>query len=141
MSAPTHLSHLRYPYSPQHKGKNMTPSDPTFPSSTSTLNDTGSRSTTYPASAAATSSDDLVNRVAQGAHHTIDQLAERAAPHVHRLQEGLTETEHMVQRRAAQAKEMAGEWTENLRGTVRQHPLTSVAAALAIGALLSRLSR
>jgi hypothetical protein len=36
---------------------------------------------------------------------------------------------------------MAGEWTENLRGTVRQHPLTSLAAALAAGVLLARLTR
>jgi ElaB/YqjD/DUF883 family membrane-anchored ribosome-binding protein len=85
--------------------------------------------------------DDLVQRVAQGAHQTIDSLAERAGPQVHRLQEGLHETEQMVRQRAEQAKEMAGEWTENLRGTVRQHPLTSLAAALAAGVLLARLTR
>ena len=42
--------------------------------------------------------------------------------------------------RADQARELSDEWTESLRTTVRENPLASVAAALAIGLLLAKLT-
>ncbi|EWS57208.1 hypothetical protein Y695_04897 [Hydrogenophaga sp. T4] len=33
------------------------------------------------------------------------------------------------------------EWAEALRGTVRRHPLSAVAAAMALGALIVRVRR
>ncbi len=95
----------------------------------------GDRSTN-PASA-----NDMVGRVAQGAHSTIDKIADRATPHVQRLQDGYHETEQLVHRNAEHAREKAHEWTDSLRGSVREHPLTAVATALAAGMLLARLSR
>lgn len=78
--------------------------------------------------------NDMFSRVVQGAHETIDRLADSAAPHVHRLQD-------TVSSRADQAREVSDEWAENLRSTVRENPLAAVAAALAVGVLIARLTR
>lgn len=84
---------------------------------------------------------DLMNRVVQGAHQTIDRLAEQAAPHVQRLQEGAHDANAALHNRAEQAREVGDEWAESLRCTVRQHPLAAVAAALAVGLLVAKLTR
>lgn len=83
------------------------------------------------------SGDDLMSRMVAGAHQTIDRLAESAAPAVERLQEAGDQ----VGARAGQLQDLGDEWTESLRDTVRQHPLTSVAVALAAGVLLARVMR
>lgn len=85
--------------------------------------------------------NDLLNRVVQGAHQTIDRLAETAAPHVQRLQEGMSSTGDALAQRADHMREVGDEWTENLRTTVRENPLASLATALALGMLISRLTR
>jgi ElaB/YqjD/DUF883 family membrane-anchored ribosome-binding protein len=84
--------------------------------------------------------NDVLNRVVQGAHETIDRLAESAAPHVHRLQDSVTGAADALQSRAGEAREIGSEWTDSLRSTVRENPLASVATALAIGLLLARLT-
>lgn len=85
--------------------------------------------------------NELVDRVAQGAHDTIDRVAESAAPHLQRLQQGLSEANQTLHERADQARQRGGEWRDELRGTVRQHPVAAVAAALAVGALIGRVMR
>jgi len=83
--------------------------------------------------------DDLIGRIAQSAHETIDRLAETAAPHVNRLQENLSgDALHM---RADEMRELRDEWAESLRCTVRENPLAAVGVALAVGVLIARLSR
>jgi ElaB/YqjD/DUF883 family membrane-anchored ribosome-binding protein len=77
---------------------------------------------------------DLLNRVVQGAHQTIDRLAETAAPHVDRLEHGMGSAGEGLHQRA-------DEWTDGLRTTVREHPLAAVGAALALGVLVARLAR
>jgi ElaB/YqjD/DUF883 family membrane-anchored ribosome-binding protein len=86
-------------------------------------------------------SDDLVHRVARGAHDTVDRLAAKAAPAVERWRTGASSATETLQQRAYRAKELGGEWTESLRGTVREHPLASLGIAAAVGMLLSRLTR
>jgi len=81
-----------------------------------------------------TTDGDVLSRVVRGAHDTLDRLAESAAPHVQRLQEG-------VGGRAAQVKEVGDEWAESLRCTVRDNPLAAVATALALGVLIARLTQ
>jgi len=82
--------------------------------------------------------DDLIGRIAQTAHETIDRLADTAAPHVSRLQESLSaDTLHQ---RADQMRDMRDEWAESLRATVRENPLAAVGVALAVGVLVARLS-
>jgi hypothetical protein len=64
-----------------------------------------------------------MDRVVQGAHQTIDRLADKAAPHVERVS---TSLHHNID----QARQVSDEWTESMRATVRE-----------VGMLISRLSR
>jgi len=89
----------------------------------------------------APSAPEAVNTMAQGAHETIDRLAEQVTPHVQRLQENMDSATEMLDERADQIREMADEWMQSLRSTVRENPLASVGAALALGLLVARLSR
>jgi ElaB/YqjD/DUF883 family membrane-anchored ribosome-binding protein len=95
---------------------------------------------TGPAAGPSATSDDLMRRVVQGAHATIDRLADTAAPAVSRLQEGVHVAGDKLHAGAEHARELGDEWTESLRTTVREHPLASVAVALAAGVLIARLS-
>lgn len=83
----------------------------------------------------------LTDRMAQGAHHTIDRLAETAAPHVERLGDAVSNASLRLKEQARHAREAGDEWAEGLRVTVRRNPLAAVASALAIGALISRFMR
>jgi ElaB/YqjD/DUF883 family membrane-anchored ribosome-binding protein len=83
----------------------------------------------------------LTDRMAQGAHHTIDRLAETTAPHLQRLEEAVTGAGVQLKKQARQAREAGDEWAEGLRTGVRRNPLAAVAIALAMGALISRLTR
>ncbi|MBZ8142005.1 hypothetical protein CLD22_19120 [Rubrivivax gelatinosus] len=87
------------------------------------------------------SSDELLQRVVQGAHETIDRLAERAAPHVHRLQGGVHDASEKLHAKADALRETGHEWTDDLRDTVREHPIAAIATALAVGMLVARLTR
>ncbi len=73
---------------------------------------------------------DPLNRVVQGAHQTIDKLAQRAAPTVQRMQDS-----------AGRVRETGDEWIENLRSTVREKPIASLATALMFGMVVARLMR
>ena len=85
--------------------------------------------------------DELLNRVVQGAHQAIDRLADTVAPHVRRVQEGVSTANETLQQRADQVREKGDELSESLRTTVREHPLAAVATALAVGILVARLTR
>jgi len=91
--------------------------------------------------AGATYADDLIGRIAQGAHQAIDRLAEGAVPHVNRLQESMSGASASLQERTDRAREQADEWAESLRCTVRENPLASLGVALAVGLLVARLAR
>lgn len=66
---------------------------------------------------------DTLDHAVQGAHKAIDRLADTAVPKVR----------HLAQTGDA--------WTASLRSTVREQPLMAVAAAFALGALVSRITR
>ena len=91
--------------------------------------------------AGAAGGDELLQRVVQGAHETIDRLAERAAPHVQRLHSGVSGANESLHAKADEWRGKGDELTESLRDTVREHPLAAVATALAVGMLIARLSR
>lgn len=80
--------------------------------------------------ATASGDADPLNRVVQGAHQTIDKLAQRAAPTVQRMQDS-----------AGRVRETGDEWIENLRSTVREKPIASLATALMFGLVVARLMR
>jgi len=90
---------------------------------------------------AARDGGDMLSRVVQGAHQTIDRLADTAAPHVHKLQEGMSVAGDAVSERAVLARDVSEEWAESLRATVREHPLAAVFAALAVGMVVARVTR
>jgi ElaB/YqjD/DUF883 family membrane-anchored ribosome-binding protein len=87
------------------------------------------------------SDNDLFDRVVQGAHQAIDSLADSAAPHVQRLQQGMASASDTWQERADQARDMSGEWAETMRCAVRDNPLAAVGAALVAGVLIARLTQ
>ncbi len=82
----------------------------------------------------------VLNNVVEGAHKTIDRLAETAVPHVQRLQEGVASASGALNAGVGKAREVGDEWTQTLRCTVRENPLSAVAAALAVGMLFARLT-
>lgn len=72
-------------------------------------------------------------RVVRTAHQTIDRIAEVAVPQMQRLQDTVHDS-------AVHAREVGQEWTDSVRGTVREHPIAAVLTALAVGVLIARLS-
>jgi ElaB/YqjD/DUF883 family membrane-anchored ribosome-binding protein len=84
---------------------------------------------------------ELLTRVVKGAHETIDQIAERATPPLEQLAQGLSQTGEALHDKAEQWRTTGDEWAESLRGSVREHPLAALAAALAVGVVIARLAR
>lgn len=89
----------------------------------------------------AADASEMVSRVAEGAHATVDRLAEVATPAAQKIEATLSQASEAVHEQMHRAREAGDEWSESLRDTVREHPLTSVVVALAAGALIARLSR
>ncbi|WP_157522093.1 YqjD family protein [Mitsuaria sp. 7] len=98
----------------------------------------GIASSSAPSSTAAA---DLVNRVADKAHATIDRLATTAAPKAQQLQKSLEDTNELLHDRAERLRSTGNEWCDSLRTNVREHPLTAIGTALAVGLLIARLTR
>ncbi len=84
---------------------------------------------------------DLLEPLVQGAHAGIDRLAETAAPHVRRLQDGVSAATDTLRQTTDEIRQTGEVWTEELRITVREHPLASIAVATAVGWLIGRLAR
>lgn len=114
-----------------------------MPGASGALGVSASSNGTGHASALASSStpNDMLSKVVEKAHATIDRLAETAAPHVQRLSQGASSASEVLHDRAGQARELGDEWTQSLRNTVRENPLATVAAALALGVIIAKLSR
>ena len=91
-------------------------------------------------SAPTSGANDLLNRVVSGAHQTIDRLADTVAPHVQRMQDGVSTANQSLHARTDDMREMGDEWADSVRSTVRENPLAAVAAAVAIGILVAKLS-
>ena len=85
--------------------------------------------------------NELVSRVAQGVHETVDRLADKAAPVAQKLESTVAHANEALHDQMHRAREVGDEWSESLRGTVREHPLASLMVALAAGVLISRLTR
>jgi len=83
----------------------------------------------------------VLNNAVQGAHDTIDRLADRAAPAVRQLGESVAAVGETLQTKTDQLREKRDVWVEGTRSTVRRNPLAAVAAALALGAVIARITR
>lgn len=90
---------------------------------------------------ASSGGSDVMSRVVRSAHDTIDRLADRAAPHVRRMQDGVAGTGEKMSDQVDHWRETGDEWAESLRETVREHPIGALATALVAGMLIARLTR
>lgn len=94
-----------------------------------------------PDAAGTAASNEMFERLVRGAHETIDRLADKAAPHVQRLQQGIDSAGEQIHAGSDELREVSGEWADSVRAVVRANPLTAVATALAVGILIARLTR
>jgi ElaB/YqjD/DUF883 family membrane-anchored ribosome-binding protein len=92
-------------------------------------------------SVAAGGGSDVMSKVVRTAHDTIDRLADRAAPHVRRVQEGVSGSSDKMHEQVDHWRETSDEWAESLRETVREHPIGAIATAVVAGMLIARLTR
>ena len=84
---------------------------------------------------------DPIQNVVQRAHESIDHFASSITPTVQSLEEGLSDAKNLVHAKKVQLTETRAEWAESLRGPVRGSPLMAIAAALALGAAIGRVTR
>lgn len=83
----------------------------------------------------------MLKHAVQGAHDTIDRLADKAEPAVRQLGVNAAAAAEAVKLKTHQLRDTRDEWAEDTRAAVRRHPLASIAAAFALGALLARVLR
>ena len=94
-----------------------------------------------PSDNSTTEPSQLTDRMAQGAHHTIDRLAESAGPQIERVEGAIAGAAGHLKDQARHAREKGDEWADDLRTTVRRNPLSAIAVAMAVGALIARVTR
>jgi hypothetical protein len=83
----------------------------------------------------------LMNNAVQGAHDTIDRVAEGTASTVRRLSDSAAAAGRSLQATSDHLRDTRDEWMGGMRSTVREHPLLCIAAAVALGALAARVMR
>ncbi len=83
----------------------------------------------------------MLNHAVQGAHDTIDRIADGAAPAARQIGERVSAAGDALQAKTGQLRDARDEWVESVRTTVRGSPLVTIAAALALGALIARITR
>ncbi len=121
-----------------------TPDDLPFPTASSAMpsSEGGSgngREAAESAAGAARGGSGAFERVVQGAHRTVDRLAEAAG--------GLrgagieADADGSLGERAEELRALGDEWAESLRSTVRENPLAALLAAVAVGVIIARASR
>ena len=123
------MNETKYPYSPSDDVSSIR-DDREWVPDTSMLPDSESDST------AATG---LLKDAVQGAHATLDRLADGAAPIAQQLGERVSAVEEALQTKTDQLRSARDAFAESVRNTVRRHPLATIAGALTLGLLISRL--
>lgn len=83
----------------------------------------------------------LLKNSAAGAHDTIDRLADDAAPMVRNLGDRVSAAAEALHATTDQVRDTRDAWLAGMRTTVRNNPLVTVAAALALGAAIGRITR
>lgn len=83
----------------------------------------------------------ILKHAVQGAHASIDRLADRAEPVLQKLEDGVSASRESLYARTDQFRDIRVAWTEGVRDTVRSNPLASIAAALVFGLVIARLNR
>jgi ElaB/YqjD/DUF883 family membrane-anchored ribosome-binding protein len=83
----------------------------------------------------------MLRSAVQGAHETLDRLADSATPVVRHLGESVAAAGETLHAKTDQMREARDEWVAGARSTVRKNPLACIAAALALGALIAHMTR
>lgn len=83
----------------------------------------------------------MLKQATQGAHDTIDRLAAGAAPAVQKLGDSVSAAAETLQVQGDALRQTRDAWAEGARAKVRCNPLASVAAAIALGVVIARLTR
>jgi ElaB/YqjD/DUF883 family membrane-anchored ribosome-binding protein len=107
------------------------PISPTTPSTTTEL----------PSGVPGSVSDPAIERVARSAHTAVDRVAGSASSAVERVRSGVQGAYGSMSERMHDLSANREVWVDNARERVREHPLATVGAALAVGFLLARILR
>jgi hypothetical protein len=83
----------------------------------------------------------LLERGVDNAHSAIGRVADTAGPAMQRVQDGVQAAGSSLKAKAEDGRQYAEELTEKFRSNVRANPVTAVAAALAAGYLIARITR
>lgn len=83
----------------------------------------------------------VLNKTVQGAHAGIDRFAESAKPVVRQVGDNVAAATEALHAKTDQLRVTRDEWAEGARNSVRSHPLTYIAAAFALGAVVARITR
>jgi len=86
-------------------------------------------------------SEEMMQRVAQGARSTIDRVADSVAPTVRQSSDHFAGVEDALREKTDQILETRDHWSETVRVAVRKNPLVFLSGALVVGALIARLTR
>lgn len=90
---------------------------------------------------AAPAAASLLRDTLQGAHDTLDRLADRAEPAVRQLGASVSAAADALGAKTDKLRDTREAWVEDARATVRSNPLAAVVAALALGVVIARLTR
>lgn len=82
-----------------------------------------------------------LDHAVQGAHDTLDHLADSAKPAPRQAGERVAAAADALRARQARLRDTRDAWLESARTTVRSNPLVAVAAAAVLGALIARITR
>jgi ElaB/YqjD/DUF883 family membrane-anchored ribosome-binding protein len=91
--------------------------------------------------AATAAAPPIVERLAEGAHRVVDQIAGSAGPAVERVRSTVAETVDSVGRQIDGLGEKREAWLESSRETVRDNPMVALGAAFAAGIVFALLMR
>lgn len=127
------MNEIKTPYSPSDVASSVHDDDKWTPD-TSKLVASKSGSDSTP-------TNGLLKNAVQGAHATLDRLADGAAPVVQQLGDGVSAVEDALQTKTNQLRGARDALANSVRNTVRRHPLATIAGALTLGLMISRLPR
>lgn len=102
---------------------------------------TSSTTTELPAGVPGSVSDPAIERVARSAHGAVDRVAGTASSAVERVRGGVQGAYGTVSEKMHDLSARREVWVDTARERVREHPLATVGAALAIGFVLARILR
>ncbi len=74
-------------------------------------------------------------------HHTVERTTDGAEHAMQTLDGNAAATEKTIPEKAPPRSEAQAKWASGVRTTVRRHPMVSVTAAFAMGALIVRMAR